>query len=263
MTEWREVSLHELVTISRDAINPQEIRAQLVRHFSLPAFDMGAPILERPEAIKSNTFEVRGNEVLFSKLNRHIPRVWWPRPNADLKNIASTEFLVVSPTSSVDSGFLFQLMRSPHVLKHACATVKGTTGSHQRVDVDRFLRTQVLLPPLEEQRRIAGVLGALDDLIEVNRRLIVDLRNLALARYQEAASGAEGCIALKAVAEVNSIRIKPQKAGRISYLDIASVSDGIVDWPKSMDWSLAPSRARRGASAGSTIWSTVLSVTTL
>lgn len=34
---------------------------------------------------------------------------------------------------------------------------------------------QVALPPLDEQRRIAGVLGALDDLIEINRALVQDL----------------------------------------------------------------------------------------
>lgn len=35
--------------------------------------------------------------------------------------------------------------------------------------------TRVLVPPLEEQCRIAGVLGALDDLIETNQRLISSL----------------------------------------------------------------------------------------
>jgi type I restriction enzyme S subunit len=39
----------------------------------------------------------------------------------------------------------------------------------------RFSDVQISLPPLDEQRRIAGVLGALDDLIEVNRKLIADL----------------------------------------------------------------------------------------
>lgn len=40
-------------------------------------------------------------------------------------------------------------------------------------------RVEILLPPLDEQRRIAGVLGALDDLIETNQRLIASLVNQA------------------------------------------------------------------------------------
>ena len=42
---------------------------------------------------------------------------------------------------------------------------------------------QVTLPPLDEQRRIAGVLGALDDLIEVNRGLIRSLLKTVDAEF--------------------------------------------------------------------------------
>lgn len=47
-----------------------------------------------------------------------------------------------------------------------------------------------LLPPLDEQRRIAAVLGALDDLIEVNRKLGADCRKLRQALVQSAMSAA-------------------------------------------------------------------------
>lgn len=39
------------------------------------------------------------------------------------------------------------------------------------------------VPPLEEQERIAGVLGAFDDLIETNRRLARDLMSLMFEQY--------------------------------------------------------------------------------
>lgn len=44
---------------------------------------------------------------------------------------------------------------------------------------------KVLLPPLKEQRRIAGVLGALDDLIETNQRLVDRLVGLANAVFMD------------------------------------------------------------------------------
>ncbi len=49
----------------------------------------------------------------------------------------------------------------------------------------------VALPPIQEQRRIAGVLGALDDLIEVNRRLIRDQAELITSVYRWMINGAE------------------------------------------------------------------------
>ena len=44
-------------------------------------------------------------------------------------------------------------------------------------------RIPLVLPPLAEQRRIAGVLGALDDLIEVNRGLIMGLLETVDAEF--------------------------------------------------------------------------------
>lgn len=43
----------------------------------------------------------------------------------------------------------------------------------------------VLVPPLEEQRRIASILGAYDDLIAVNRRRITLLDDMARAMFEE------------------------------------------------------------------------------
>jgi type I restriction enzyme S subunit len=47
----------------------------------------------------------------------------------------------------------------------------------------------VPLPPLDEQRRIAKLLGALDDLIDLNRGLMRDLDDLAMALYRSAWDG--------------------------------------------------------------------------
>ena len=43
----------------------------------------------------------------------------------------------------------------------------------------------ILLPPLEEQRRIAGILGAIDDKIENNRRINTNLELQAQALYKQ------------------------------------------------------------------------------
>lgn len=48
----------------------------------------------------------------------------------------------------------------------------------------------VLVPPHPEQERIAGVLGAFDDLIETNRRLIADLEGMLFARCWQFAQDA-------------------------------------------------------------------------
>ena len=57
-------------------------------------------------------------------------------------------------------------------------------GSVPRVDRNGLHRIPVLLPPLDEQRTIAGVLGALDDMIEQNRRTARSLERLAQAIFR-------------------------------------------------------------------------------
>jgi type I restriction enzyme S subunit len=58
----------------------------------------------------------------------------------------------------------------------------GSTVSHIRVgDCSKF---ELALPPLAEQKAIAGVLGALDDKIELNRRMNATLEAMARTLFQ-------------------------------------------------------------------------------
>lgn len=79
--------------------------------------------------------------------------------------------------------FLFYAFQSPFVQGQIHA--HGGTGStvdHIRVpDCQKF---RVPLPPLSEQRAIAHVLGTLDDKIELNRKMIQTLEEMARALFK-------------------------------------------------------------------------------
>ena len=78
--------------------------------------------------------------------------------------------------------YLFQLVRSP-LFKGQVAAL--TTGSAQpQLPIRDIRRVEIPLPPLAEQRSIAGVLGALDDKIELNRRMNATLEAMARALFQ-------------------------------------------------------------------------------
>jgi len=116
------------------------------------------------------------------------------------------------------------------------------------------LRAQV--PPLAEQQAIAEVLGALDDKIAANTALATVVDNYLAALLNEMASGAE-ITTLRSIADVNRRSVKPKADGNLRYVDIASVAVGSFEYPEISAWSDAPGRARRGLSAGDTVWSTV------
>jgi len=63
------------------------------------------------------------------------------------------------------------------------AISKGATQDN--LSLEKLLSQDLLVPSLETQRRIAGILGAYDDLIEVNQRRIAVLEKIARGLFTE------------------------------------------------------------------------------
>jgi len=96
----------------------------------------------------------------------------------------STEFIVMRGRPGVsDTEFVHYLSISEPVRRHAEKSMSGTSG-RQRASVAAFDALNIDLPPLPIQRRIADILGALDDKIECNRRINQTLEAMAQALYK-------------------------------------------------------------------------------
>ena len=96
----------------------------------------------------------------------------------------STEFIVMSARDNLmDSKFVYYLARSPEFRSYAIGQMTGTSG-RQRVPSDMVRDFEFALPPIEEQRAIACVLGALDDMIELNQCMCKTLEEMAWALFK-------------------------------------------------------------------------------
>jgi len=99
--------------------------------------------------------------------------------------LGSTEFWVLRAKPEVsDPAFVFYLAFSNIIREPAEKSMVGASG-RQRADVDAIRQLQVPAPPLAEQRRIAAILSAYDDLIENNTRRIAILEEMARRIYEE------------------------------------------------------------------------------
>ena len=86
------------------------------------------------------------------------------------------------PKSGVDASFLpYWLLSQKSALLSSVDSAGHGTG---RLNTDTLKAMTVALPPLAEQKAIAGVLGALDDKIELNRRMNATLEAMARALFQ-------------------------------------------------------------------------------
>jgi type I restriction enzyme, S subunit len=82
-----------------------------------------------------------------------------------------------------DYRFFAYLLRGPLIRRTLSARGGGTNINNLNQDILASLL--VPLPPLSVQRRIASILGAYDDVIEVNRRRIAVLEEMARRLFEE------------------------------------------------------------------------------
>lgn len=89
----------------------------------------------------------------------------------DEVGFGSTEYIVFRAIDGVsDADFLYYLICSPLIRNPAIKSMVGSSG-RQRVQTDVVANLDIKLPPIEEQRKIGGLLKAIDDKIELNNKI--------------------------------------------------------------------------------------------
>jgi type I restriction enzyme S subunit len=111
------------------------------------------------------------------KLHNDVPICMVTREMAFNQDIKA-----LRPAKNVDGAFLayWLLANKPDLL----ASVDHAGHGTGRLVTETLKEKTVLLPPLAEQKAIAAVLGALDDKIELNRRMNATLEAMARALFQ-------------------------------------------------------------------------------
>jgi len=120
-------------------------------------------------------FTSKGTVGRFAFVRRGIPRfVYSPQ----------LCFWRVLDTQIIDPRFLYFWMFSREFFLQFSG-VKGQTDMADYVSLADQRKMHITLPPLSEQHAIAGILGALDDKIELNRRMNRTLESMARAVFGE------------------------------------------------------------------------------
>ena len=83
----------------------------------------------------------------------------------------------------LDSRYLYYWFLSPIGKMNIDSKAIGST--QKALTIETLSKFEISLPSLEEQRRIAGILGAIDDKIENNRRINDNLEQQAQALYKQ------------------------------------------------------------------------------
>ena len=159
---WKIGKNDDLTILQRQSVDPGSKPTQLFTHYSLPAFDDGLRAEKVVgDRIKSNKYVVPDGEVLVSKLNPHIPRIWLVDGGDELNSVCSTEFIVCTPSVVTTAEYLYLLYSSQSFTTKYRSLVAGTTGSHQRVRPEDFKAIEIVTPHPRLVADFTLIVGAL------------------------------------------------------------------------------------------------------
>ena len=136
-------------------------------------FDTGSRIGNQ----KSTAFRFDRRHVLYAKLRPYLNKVATP----GFTGRCSTELVPLLPKDSVDRDFLAHLLRRKQTVEFVLGSVTGTRMP--RTDMKALMSMPVSIPPLEEQRRIAGVLNRAAHIERLRTRAADRLRALIPALF--------------------------------------------------------------------------------
>jgi len=189
VSNWREARLSDICTGIFDCPH------------STPALTDSGPFVVRTQDIRSGTFRAdEAAHVSEATYQERIARAE-PSPGDIVFSRKGTYFgiaaevpqgcrvclgqrmVLIRPDPSIaDARFVRHWLNSPAMAAHIQGHRDGSVA--ERLNLPTIRDLPIALPPLSLQRRIASILGALDDKIELNRRLSETLEGAAQALFR-------------------------------------------------------------------------------
>jgi len=183
---WKKVRLGDIIEI-----NPV-VPLTKGQEYSYILMDDVVPSRRYVNSTKKKVFTGGGarfkkGDVIFARItpcleNGKISQV---KELETTEGFGSTEFFVFRNINGItDQSFVYYLAVSDLVRKPAEKSMSGASG-RQRANKSTIENLKIEIPPLDIQKKIASILSAYDDLIEINTRRIKILEEMAHSIYRE------------------------------------------------------------------------------
>lgn len=179
---WPTVALAEVAEIEREGVAADQI-PDGTDYLGLEHIESGGVILKKETVAKgdlaSTKFAFTSDHLLYGKLRPYLAKIALP----DFDGVCSTDILPIRPGPRLDKRFLAFYLRQPSMVDYAAS--RATGANLPRLSPRGLAGFPIPLPPLEEQRRIAGILDQADALRRLRSRAIEKLNTLSQAIFHE------------------------------------------------------------------------------
>ncbi|MEN6298605.1 MAG: restriction endonuclease subunit S [Anaerolineaceae bacterium] len=176
---WIKHKLGDCAYLVRSSVQPDEVKDE--KYIGLEHISQGDLALlgygYANDVVSQKNQFIRG-DILFGKLRPYFRKVIL----APFDGVCSTDIWVVRAKPGIDQRFLYYWMASKEFVEKVSQASEGT--KMPRASWGFAAQVESNIPPLSEQSAIAEVLSALDDKIELNRRMNQTLEELAQAIFK-------------------------------------------------------------------------------
>ena len=176
------VPLGELCDLDRQGLHPDDPIASGLPYVGVEHVESGSGAFNfnngsRTGSQKSTTFRFDKRHVLYAKLRQYLNKVATP----GFAGRCSTELVPLLPREGVDREFIAFLLRRNETVDYVMSSVTG--ARMPRTDMKALMSLPVPLPPLDERRRIVGILNRAAKIERLRARAQERLREFVPALF--------------------------------------------------------------------------------
>lgn len=180
--KWPTRELGDFAVARGGSVDPAKHPTEEFDLYSIPAFDAGNPEVARGTEIGSSKKVVQTDDVLLSRIVPHIRRAWIVGHQSSRRQIASGEWIIFRG-KEIWPNYVKHFLVSDPFHRQFMLTVSGVGGSLLRARPTEVYKIEIPLPPLAEQKRIAAILDAADDLRTKRRESLTQLDTLLQSTF--------------------------------------------------------------------------------
>ena len=184
---WRKVKLGEVAILNPSVYLEKGEKYPFV---SMERVEIGKKYISPSEIkeYKGGGTKFRDGDILFARITPSLEhgKCGVVKLKGEKKvGFGSTEFFVFRGKENITyTDYLYYLSKTHELRQTAINSMVGVSG-RQRARIDAIVNYEFHLPPLNEQQRIADILSAFDEKIELNNKINQILEEMAQAIFKE------------------------------------------------------------------------------
>lgn len=177
MMNWKKCKLGDVATTTTTKIGCSDITSNYISTENMLP-NKGGVVAASSFPSTGNVSTYQQGDILVSNIRPYFKKIW----RATCNGTASNDVIIFCANEGVDNLYLYYLLADDRFFAYVMTGAKGT--KMPRGDKKQMLQYPVNLPPLEEQKRIAEILGSLDDKIELLQKQNKTLEDMAKALFK-------------------------------------------------------------------------------